>query len=130
MADLKQEIQRLQSRLPPGVRIRPYYDRTDLVKHTVHTVTENLAVGALLVVGVLLIFLRNWHAAIAVAVVIPLSLLFAFVFMDAKGIAANLISLGAVDFGIIIDSAVVMVEALMVRLAITLHDENPAHSGY
>jgi cobalt-zinc-cadmium resistance protein CzcA len=130
VADLKQEIQRLQSRLPPGVRIRPYYDRTDLVKHTVHTVTENLAIGALLVVGVLLIFLRNWYAAVAVAIVIPLSLLVAFMLMDAKGVAANLISLGAVDFGIIIDSAVVLVEALMVRLALTAADQNPAHSGY
>ena len=130
VVDLKQEIDRLGLRLPQGIKIRPYYDRTDLVKHTVHTVTENLAIGALLVVGVLLIFLRNWHAAIAVAIVIPLSLLVAFILMDAKGVAANLISLGAVDFGIIIDSAVVLVEALMVRLAITANDQNPAHSGY
>jgi cobalt-zinc-cadmium resistance protein CzcA len=130
VVDLKQEIERLGLRLPPGIKIRPYYDRTDLVKHTVHTVTENLAIGALLVVGVLIIFLRNWHAAIAVAIVIPLSLLVAFILMDAKGVAANLISLGAVDFGIIIDSAVVLVEALMVRLAISGHDQNPAHSGY
>ncbi|MDB5927039.1 MAG: heavy metal efflux pump [Betaproteobacteria bacterium] len=130
VVDLKQEIDRLGLRLPQGIKIRPYYDRTDLVKHTVHTVTENLAIGALLVVAVLLIFLRNWHAAIAVAIVIPLSLLVAFILMDAKGVAANLISLGAVDFGIIIDSAVVLVEALMVRLAITANDQNPAHSGY
>ena len=130
VVDLKQEIERLGLRLPPGVKIRPYYDRTDLVQHTVHTVTENLAIGALLVVGVLLIFLRNWHAAIAVAIVIPLSLLVAFSLMDAKGVAANLISLGAVDFGIIIDSAVVLVEALMVRLALSANDQNPAHSGY
>jgi cobalt-zinc-cadmium resistance protein CzcA len=130
VVDLKQAIDRLGLRLPPGIKIRPYYDRTDLVKHTVHTVTENLAIGALLVVGVLLIFLRNWHAAIAVAIVIPLSLLVAFTLMDAKGVAANLISLGAVDFGIIIDSAVVLVEALMVRLAVSTHAHNPAHSGY
>jgi cobalt-zinc-cadmium resistance protein CzcA len=130
VAELKQEIERVGLHLPKGVTIRPYYDRTDLVKHTVHTVTENLAIGALLVVGVLVIFLRNWFAAIAVAVVIPLSLLFAFILMDAKGVAANLISLGAVDFGIIIDSAVVLVEALMVRLAVTAHDSNPLHSGY
>jgi cobalt-zinc-cadmium resistance protein CzcA len=130
VVDLKQEIDRLGLRLPQGIKIKAYYDRTDLVKHTVHTVTENLAIGALLVVTVLLIFLRNWHAAIAVAIVIPLSLLVAFMLMDAKGVAANLISLGAVDFGIIIDSAVVLVEALMVRLAITAHDQNPAHSGY
>ncbi|MEN3354885.1 MAG: heavy metal efflux system protein, partial [Betaproteobacteria bacterium] len=130
VVDLKQAIDRLGLRLPQGVKIRPYYDRTDLVKHTVRTVTENLAIGAVLVVGVLLIFLRNWYAAIAVAIVIPLSLLVAFMLMDAKGVAANLISLGAVDFGIIIDSAVVLVEALMVRLAISARDQNPAHSGY
>ncbi len=130
VAELKLEVERVGARLPKGVKIVPYYDRTDLVKHTVHTVTENLAVGAVLVVGVLLIFLRNWHAAIAVAVVIPLSLLFAFILMDYKGVAANLISLGAVDFGIIIDSAVVLVEALMVRLAATSHDGVASHGGY
>ncbi|HEX2831097.1 MAG TPA: CusA/CzcA family heavy metal efflux RND transporter [Burkholderiales bacterium] len=128
--ELKREVERVSGRLPPGVKIHPFYDRTELVKHTVHTVTENLAIGAALVVAVLIIFLRNGHAALAVAVVIPLSLLIAFSLMDAKGIAANLISLGAVDFGIIIDSAVVLVEALMVRLALTGHDDNPAHSGY
>ena len=130
VADLKEEIARVGARLPPGVKIRPYYDRTDLVAHTVHTVTHNLAVGAVLVVGVLLIFLRNWHAALAVAVVIPLSLLVAFILMGAKGVSANLISLGAVDFGIIIDSAVVVVEALMVRLALGVADANPMHAQH
>jgi cobalt-zinc-cadmium resistance protein CzcA len=130
IADLKGEIARVGLRLPPGIKIVPYYDRTELVKKTVHTVTHNLAVGALLVIAVLFIFLRNWHATIAVALVIPLSLLTAFILMDAKGIAANLISLGAVDFGIIIDSAVVLVEALMVRLALTRQDSHPSHSAY
>ena len=129
VADLKREIERVSKKLPPGVKIRPYYDRTELVQHTVHTVTENLAVGAALVVGVLLLFLRNLYAAFAVATIIPLSLLFAFILMDAKGVAANLISLGAVDFGIIVDSAVVLVEALMVRLAAGAADHNPAHAG-
>ncbi len=130
VAALKEEIERVGQRLPHGVTIRPYYDRTDLVKHTVHTVTHNLAIGALLVVGVLVIFLRNWQAALAVAVVIPLSLLFAFILMDARGVAANLISLGAVDFGIIIDSAVVLVEALMVTLALSANDPHHAGSAY
>jgi cobalt-zinc-cadmium resistance protein CzcA len=130
IAALKEEIDKLQPRLPPGVRIVPHYDRTELVEHTVHTVTHNLALGAVLVVAILLIFLRNWQAALAVAVVIPLSLLFAFVFMDARGVAANLISLGAVDFGIIIDSAVVLVEALMVKLALAAKEANPAHNTY
>ena len=129
VADLKREIERLALKLPPGVKIRPFYDRTELVQHTVHTVTENLAVGAALVVGVLLLFLRNIYAALAVATIIPLSLLFAFILMDARGVSANLISLGAVDFGIIIDSAVVLVEALMVRLAVGAADHNPLHAG-
>ena len=129
VADLKAEIERLSLKLPPGVKIRPYYDRTELVQHTVSTVTENLAVGAALVVGVLILFLRNIYAALAVATIIPLSLLFAFILMDARGVSANLISLGAVDFGIIIDSAVVLVEALMVRLAAGATDHNPMHTG-
>lgn len=104
--------------LPKNVSIRPVYERTELVNHTVHTVAENLLMGALLVVSVLVIFLREWRAALIVATIIPLTLLFAFMLMDWKGVPANLISLGAVDFGIIIDSAVVLVEALMVRLAL------------
>ena len=112
------------------MHIVPYYDRTDLVHHTVDTVTENLVMGALLVVSILIIFLRNWYAALAVAVIIPLALLFAFVLMDARGVSANLISLGAVDFGIIIDSAVVLVEALMVRLALAKTDELAQHHTF
>ena len=124
---VKQAIANLAPKLPPGVRIVPFYDRTELVQHTVRTVTENLAVGALLVVGILMIFLRDWRAAAIVACVIPLSLLFAFLMMDAKGVSANLISLGSVDFGIIIDSAVVLVEALMVRLAVARQDQTIHH---
>ncbi len=127
---LREQVERINARLPQGVRIKPYYERTTLVQHTVHTVTENLVVGALLVVSILMIFLRNWRAALIVASVIPLSLLFAFILMDARGMSANLISLGSVDFGIIIDSAVVLVEALMVKLALGAHDGNPVHSGY
>lgn len=104
--------------LPKGIQIKPVYERTELVSHTVHTVSENLLVGALLVVSVLIVFLREWRASLVVATIIPLTLLFAFLLMDLKGVPANLISLGAVDFGIIIDSAVVLVEALMVRLAL------------
>ena len=118
-ADLKERIATLQKRLPRGVTIAPIYDRTVLVHHTVTTVVENLVVGALLVIGVLMVFLTSWRAALIVASVIPLALLFAFVMMSVTGVSANLISLGAIDFGIIIDSAVVLVEALMVRLAFT-----------
>ncbi|WP_240001796.1 efflux RND transporter permease subunit [Parvibium lacunae] len=119
IAALKEKIELLNinGRLPKEIRIRPIYDRTKLIDNTLHTVGHNLLVGAALVVGILLVFLRNWRAALIVAAVIPLSLLFAFIAMDLKGLSANLISLGAVDFGIIIDSAVVMVEALMVKLA-------------
>lgn len=128
---LKARVDALNSegQLPRGVRIRSIYERTDLINHTVHTVAENLALGAALVVAVLIVFLRNWRAALIVASIIPLTLLFAFILMHAQGISANLISLGAVDFGIIIDSAVVLVEALMVRLALHAQDasarENP-----
>lgn len=122
---LKERVAEVQQRMPPGVRIRPVYDRTQLINHTVSTVGENLTVGATLVIAILIIFLRNWRAALIVASVIPLSLLFAFIMMDARGVSANLISLGAVDFGIIIDSAVVVVEALMVKLAHARDDTNP-----
>ena len=118
-AALKERIVELQTKLPAGVKIVPLYDRTELVTLTVHTVVHNLIIGALLVFAVLVIFLSSWLAAFVVATVIPLSLLFAFILMNALGVSANLISLGAVDFGIIIDSAVVIVEALMVRLAMS-----------
>jgi cobalt-zinc-cadmium resistance protein CzcA len=124
---LRQKIAELDTKLPPGVKIHPIYDRTQLINHTVHTVSDNLIMGAVLVITILILFLRNWRAALIVASVIPLALLFAFILMDARGVSANLISLGAVDFGIIIDSAVVLVEALMVRLALAAQDTNAAH---
>lgn len=126
---LRNKVDEVNQSLPSGVKIVPFYDRTGLVQHTVHTVSENLIVGALLVVAILVIFLRNWRAALIVAAVIPLSLLFAFIIMDLRGVSANLISLGAVDFGIIIDSAVVLVEALMVRLAMAEVDKTQAKMG-
>jgi cobalt-zinc-cadmium resistance protein CzcA len=127
---LKEKIGQIAPKLPPGVKMVPYYDRTDLVRHTVHTVAENLIIGALLVISILVIFLRNWYAALTVAVIIPLSLLFAFIMMDARGVSANLISLGTVDFGIIIDSAVVLVEALMVKLALAKLDDVEEHHTF
>src|SRR5450830_1524925 len=130
IAELQEKVKEVNEKLPPGVRVMPFYDCTNLINHTVHTVTENLIVGALLVVTILILFLRNWRAAVIVAAVIPLSLLFAFIIMDIRGVSANLISLGAIDFGIIIDSAVVLVEALMVRLAMPQSENNPAHAGY
>ena len=118
--DLREKIDWLngQEHLPRGVQLKPLYDRTELINHTVHTVTHNLILGALLVVGVLIVFLRNWKISLIVASLIPLTLLFVFIMMDLFKVSANLISLGAVDFGIIIDSAVVVVEALMVRMTL------------
>jgi cobalt-zinc-cadmium resistance protein CzcA len=130
VAALKTRVDEVNARLPQGVRIVPFYERTDLIHHTVQTVTENLLLGAALVIAILVLFLRNWRTALIVASVIPLSLLFAFVLMDARGVSANLISLGAIDFGIIIDSAVVLVEALMVKIALAEREHNPLHSGF
>ena len=99
--------------LPPGTHLRILYDRTDLVESTLHTVGHTLLEGLLIVVFVLLVFLGSMRAAVAVAVTIPLALAFAFVAMKLTGIPANLLSLGAIDFGIIVDAAVVMVEAIV-----------------
>lgn len=96
--------------LPQGVRIAPYYDRTTLVDKTLSTVLRNLAEGALLVITVLFVFLLSFRGAFVVATIIPLSLLGSFVYLHLRGMSANLLSLGAVDFGIIVDGAVVMVE--------------------
>ncbi|MEQ1638056.1 MAG: CusA/CzcA family heavy metal efflux RND transporter [Methylococcales bacterium] len=106
--------------LPPGVKIVPIYDRTDLVEHTVHTVEHNMLEGAALILSILIIFLRRVLASAVVIVVIPLSLLFAFILINAGNISANLISLGAIDFGIIVDSAVVLVEAIMVKVTLEM----------
>ena len=127
---LRERVAEVNQKLPEGVRIVPFYQRTDLIANTVHTVTENLLIGAGLVIAILTLFLRNWRTALIVASVIPLSLLFAFVLMDGRGVSANLISLGAVDFGIIVDSAVVLVEALMVKLTLAQDEHNPVHAGY
>ena len=99
--------------LPPGVRIVPIYDRTDLVNNTLHTVSHTLLEGLVIVIAVLFLFLGSVRAALLTAVTIPLSLLFAFVCMHFSGIPANLLSLGALDFGIIVDGTLVMVEHMM-----------------
>ncbi|MFO1518156.1 MAG: CusA/CzcA family heavy metal efflux RND transporter [bacterium] len=101
--------------LPPGVKIVPHYDRTELIDRTLHTVKHNMIEGISLVLFVLVLFLgvSNFRSALVVAFVIPLSLLGAFLLLDWKGIPANLISMGAIDFGIIVDSAVVVIENLL-----------------
>ncbi len=103
--------------LPKGVRVEPFYDRTWLIETTLHTVFHNLAEGAMLVTFVLLLFLGNFRAAMIVAVMIPLSLLATFIGLAWKGIPANLLSLGAMDFGIIVDGAVIVVENVFRHLA-------------
>ena len=95
---------------PLRIRISPFYDRTDLVDTTLHTVFHNLAEGALLVSGVLFIFLLSLRASLVVTLVIPLSLAASFIYLHARGMSANLLSMGAVDFGIIVDGAVILVE--------------------
>ncbi|MFN8886787.1 MAG: efflux RND transporter permease subunit, partial [Cyclobacteriaceae bacterium] len=115
---LNETISDLNNRvLPNGVKINVFYDRTNLVNLTIHTVTENLMVGMLLVTLILAIFLLDWRTTVIVAIIIPLALLFAFICMKIKGMSANLLSIGAIDFGIIIDGAVVMVEGVFVYLA-------------
>ena len=99
-----------RSILPPDVKVHPYYDRSDLVRITTDTVESNLMRGMLLVLIVLIFFLGSVRAALITALTVPLALLFAFVFLHARGDAANLLSIGAIDFGIIIDGTIVMVE--------------------
>ena len=102
--------------LPKGVRIDTFYDRTNLMDYAQETVLHNLFEGIVLVTVIVLLFMADWRTTLTVAVIIPLSLLFAFMLMRIKGMSANLLSLGAIDFGIIIDGAVVMVEGLFVAL--------------
>ncbi|MGE5236622.1 MAG: efflux RND transporter permease subunit [Acidobacteriota bacterium] len=118
LRDVKAKTRELNSSiLPRDVRIRPFYDRSELIALTTRTVEDNLLRGMVLVVVVLIFFLYNVRSGLIVAVTIPLSLLFAFVFLDLRHIPANLLSIGAIDFGILVDGAVVMVENIFRRLA-------------
>ena len=117
LAGVKKKLDEIRPLFPAGVTISPYYSRDHLVTTTVATVMRNLVEGALLVTVLLSLFLYNVRAALIVAVIIPLSLLFAFVVMDLRGIPANLLSLGAIDFGIIVDGAVIMTENIMRHLS-------------
>jgi cobalt-zinc-cadmium resistance protein CzcA len=114
LKDVKAKVQELNDpasgRMLPGVQIEPYYDREELIHVTTETVTENLLIGVSLVVVILFMFLSNIRTAVIVALNIPLALLFAFSMLFLRGKSANLLSIGAVDFGIIVDSSVIMVE--------------------
>ena len=114
---LKEKIQGIQASLPQGVKIQTVYDRTELIDHVIHTVQKNLFEGGLLVIAVLFIFLGNLRAGLIVALAIPLSMMFAFSGMLKFGIAASLLSLGAIDFGLVVDSSVVMIENCVRHLA-------------
>jgi heavy metal efflux system protein len=112
-----ERIQEVNERvLPRGVKLSPYHDRSDLMHQTTRTVLDNLADGIVLVSVVLLLFLGSFRAALIAALTIPLSLLFAFICMDAADIPANLLSIGAVDFGMIVDGSIVMVENVFRRI--------------
>jgi cobalt-zinc-cadmium resistance protein CzcA len=118
LRQIKAKVNEINDRhLPPDVKIVPFYDRDDLIRYCTHTVLHNLFEGIILVTAVVFLFMADWRATFIVSIIIPLALLFAFVCMRLKGMSANLLSLGAVDFGIIIDGAVVMVEGLFVVLA-------------
>ncbi len=126
---VRKKVEELNSpdsdRMLPGVQIEPYYDRTDLINVTTETVEENLAVGITLVILILFMFVSNVRTAIIVAINIPLALLFAFSMLFVRGKSANLLSIGAVDFGIIVDSSVIMVENIYRHLSSGEYAELP-----
>ncbi len=122
---VKRKIAAIAPTLPQGVTIVPYYDRADLIKRTITTVAHNLAEGAILVSVILFLFLGNLRASLIVASVIPLAMLAAFIGMQYFGVSGNLMSLGAIDFGLIVDGAVVLIENLFRRLS---HDQQPGES--
>ena len=114
--NVKERINQIQKSLPEGVVIEPFIDRTNLVERVEGTIAHNLIAGGLIVIFVLVLFLGNWRAGLVVASVIPLSMLFAFALMKAFDVDGNLMSLGAIDFGMIVDSAVIIVEAVVTHI--------------
>ncbi|HAK80734.1 MAG TPA: CusA/CzcA family heavy metal efflux RND transporter [Runella sp.] len=114
--DVKEKIVQIRKTLPEGVELEPFLDRTKMVNSAIGTVSKNLLEGALIVILILVLFLGNLRAGIIVASVIPLSMLFAIIMMNMFGVSGNLMSLGALDFGLIVDGAVIIVEACMFQL--------------
>src|SRR5690606_13774971 len=106
--DVKRKIKDIEATLPEGVYIDTFYDRTELVEKTIHTIAENIGIGVVLVIIMLFLLLGNVRAGLIVAAAIPLSAMCALIAMRVAGVSANLMSLGAVDFGVIVDGAVVM----------------------
>ncbi len=119
--NVKLKIEAIQKTLPEGIVIEPFLDRTKMVNNAIGTVETNLLEGALIVVFVLVFFLANFRAGLIVASVIPLSMLFAVILMNMFGVGGNLMSLGAIDFGLIVDGAVIVVEAIMHQLTHSKH---------
>ena len=120
---LKSKINKLNNKiLPADTKIVPFYDREDLIHYATHTVLHNLIEGILLVTLIVSLFMFNWRTTLIVSIIIPLALLFSFICLRLMGMSANLLSLGAIDFGIIIDGAVVMVEGLFVALDNRAHE--------
>ena len=121
---VKERVDQIRASLPKGVELIPFYDRTELVDRTIGTVEKNLIEGALFVIAVLILLLGNWRGALLVSCIIPLSMLFAAICMVVFGVSGNLMSLGALDFGLIVDGAVVMVENAVRRRAQAQHDHS------
>lgn len=115
--NVKERVAQIQKTLPKGVVIEPFLDRTKMVNNAIGTVEKNLLEGALIVIFVLVVFLGNFRAGLLVASVIPLAMLFAIILMNTFGVSGNLMSLGALDFGLIVDGAVIIVEAVMHQLS-------------
>src|SRR5690606_22163103 len=115
IASVRERVDEMQGTLPAGVEIVPFYEQSDLVNRTTGTIQKNLLLGATLVIILLWLFLRSVAASLIVAAVIPLSMLWAFIGMRWFGYSANLMSLGALDFGLLVDASVVMVENIMRR---------------
>src|SRR6218665_530815 len=116
ITDVKTKIEEIKKTLPEGVVLETFYDRTKMVDNAIGTVKKNLLEGALIVIFILVLFLGNFRAGLIVASVIPLAMLFAIILMNTFGVTGNLMSLGALDFGLIVDGAVIIVEAVLHRL--------------
>jgi cobalt-zinc-cadmium resistance protein CzcA len=117
ISKLKEKIKEVNENiLPADVKINPFYDREDLVNYATHTVMGNMMEGIIFVTLIVFLFMADWRTTLIVSIIIPLALLFAFICLKLKGMSANLLSMGAIDFGIIIDGAVVMVEGIFVAL--------------
>lgn len=114
--NIKKKVEQIEKSLPEGVIIESFIDRSKLIDRTINTVSKNLIEGGLIVIFILILLMGSWRAGLVVASVIPLSMLFAFAMMNLFGVSANLMSLGAIDFGLIVDGAVIIVESIVHRL--------------